>query len=170
MNSQKENFTQTEPTAENVPPNVSESVPNNTEENAVDNITEENITDATSFPAHGFWNRQKEKVPKMNILYKTALVLFVAAIGLLIASMVICLVEGDKEHRSFLSMLFSRISIGLSFIGVIFACVSKEKKQTPKTRKHFFSNDFQEEQYYEDSEEDFAEESENISRHTTMEE
>ena len=67
-------------------------------------------------------------------------------------------------------MLFSRISIGLSFIGVIFACVSKEKKQTPKTRKHFFSNDFQEEQYYEDSEEDFAEESENISRHTTMEE
>lgn len=170
MNSQKENFTQTEPTAENVPPNLSESIADNTEENAVDNITEENITEATSFPAHGFWNRQKEKVPKMNILYKTALVLFVAAIGLLIASMVICLVEGDKEHRSFLSMLFSRISIGLSFIGVIFACVSKEKKQTPKTRKHFFSNDFQEEQYYEDSEEDFAEESENISRHTTMEE
>ena len=89
MNSQKENFTQTESIAESVPKNLSESVPNNTEENAVDNITEENITEATSFPAHGFWNRQKEKVPKMNILYKTALVLFVAAIGLLIASMVI---------------------------------------------------------------------------------
>ena len=78
---------------------------------------------------------EKKNKIKMNFLYKTAFVLFCIAFCLLIAAMVICLAEDSDAHNSFFAILFSTISAGLAFLGIIFACVSKEKKQGKRQRK-----------------------------------
>ncbi|MCH5300307.1 MAG: hypothetical protein J1E56_03230 [Ruminococcus sp.] len=70
---------------------------------------------------------------RMNFLYKIGFILFVIAITLLIAAMVICLIEDAIDHDSFLAIIFSMISAFLAFLGIIFTCVSKEKP--PKKRK-----------------------------------
>lgn len=70
-------------------------------------------------------NKRRNKV-RMNFLYKIGFILFIIAIGFLIAAMVICLVENAIDHDSFLAILFSMISASLAFVGIIFTCISKE--------------------------------------------
>lgn len=70
---------------------------------------------------------------RISVLYIIAVGLFVIALFLLIAAMVICLVENSKEHNSFFATLFSTISAGVALLGIIFVCVSKDKE--PKQKK-----------------------------------
>lgn len=76
-------------------------------------------------------NKRRNKI-KMNFLYKIGFILFVIAIGFLIAAMVICLVEDAIDHDSFLAILFSIISASLAFLGIILTCISKEKPTKTK--------------------------------------
>lgn len=91
-------------------------------------------------------SKTKNEKVKMNFMYKTAFVLFCAAFCLLVAAMVICLVENSDIHQSFFAILFSCISAGLALLGIIFACVSKEKKQVKRQRKkHIYEQSSKEE-------------------------
>ena len=111
-----------------------EEVAETTEENAELTAVEEKETELPQDEKNAKKPRKKKRRKvRMNFMYKIAFILFCIAFGLLIASMVICLVEDHPDSDSFYAILFSRISAGLATLGVIFACVSKTKK--PKVKK-----------------------------------
>lgn len=117
-------------TLENKTEEVAEATEENTKLNAVEE-KEAELSQAEE-PAKKLRKKKRRKV-RMNFMYKIAFILFCIAFGLLVASMVICLVEDHPDNDSFYAILFSRISAGLATLGVIFACVSKAKK--PKAKK-----------------------------------
>ncbi len=73
------------------------------------------------------FKKPRAKITRMNFLYKTAVVLFIIAIGFLIAAMVICITEDNPDHESALSMIFSWVSAGTAFLGIIFTLLSRRK-------------------------------------------
>lgn len=110
----------------------------------MDNDIKEIKTEETPLPAEekppGRKRRKKNKKNKikMNIWYKLAFALFCAAFCLMVAAMAVCIVEDNPDHNSLFAIWGARVSAGLAFIGIIFACVSKEKKPKAKKKKRRF--------------------------------
>ena len=84
---------------------------------------------------------------KMNGLYKTAFILLMVCIPMFLAAIVVAYLF-DKIY---LSAVFSGGGAFLAFIGIIFAAVSKPKKekkskedvQQPEDNNHHIEEDFQ---------------------------
>lgn len=98
-------------------------------------VKELNLEETTTPEAENPPKRKKKNKTKMTIWYKIAFVLFCIALCLLIAAMVDSVVKTANDENSIFAIWASCLSCGFAFIGIVFACVSKEKKSRKRKRK-----------------------------------